>query len=164
MSVRARYLLTTLMFLAVAVAIVLAQGRAPRPGPRLEGPPVTVSRPGPLPSPPPSAAQILEWRESLALAAAQVARLHRLADGWVGESARLDAAVEAERSKFARFMDTQKGRAPLGEIERQSADLKEASAELRTARRRHSDEALAVLSESQRARLREALGADGRKS
>ena len=71
---------------------------------------------------------------------------------------------QGERSKVGQFMEAQKGRTPLGEIERQSADLREASAELRQARHRHSDEALAVLTEGQRARLREAHGAEGARS
>lgn len=156
MSLRLRYLSTTLAVLAAGGAIVLIQARDPRPAslPRVR-PASTAPAVRPA-APLVSARQILDRAAELSLTAEQRARLEALDREWRQESASLEAEVQAARAAVSRFMEAeaQAGRrTSLPEIERRSAEFRELSAMWRERRRLHGDAAGAMLTAAQRGTL-----------
>lgn len=151
MNLHLRSLSATLTIAAVAVAYVLAQGTPQRAAPRIER---TVSRPM-VPPGMPSAREILDRRADLALTGDQAARLEELDREWAKGSAALETAIAAAQADFSRFMESQGATrgATVQEIQRQSEDFQELSAELRRRRLSHADAALALLTEIQRRTL-----------
>ncbi len=150
MTLRVRHLPATLVVTALAVAYIVAQGAWQRPAPRLERPAQT-ERPRALPSQPPSARDILARRGELALSGTQVARLEALDREWQQASTALGTTIEAARAGFSRFMAERTVRsASVQEIQRQSEEFRELSAELRQRRLDHAQAAAALLTETQR--------------
>jgi hypothetical protein len=153
MSVPHRYLITSLVLLAVAFGYALTQGRVERPA--LPRPAGVASSPRVPPPPLPSARKLLDRRASLALSNEQTRRLEALAREWSSESAGLEAELQAATAEFSRFMsEAQGGRgASLQEIQRRSADVGELSAGLRERRRLHGEAAAGLLTDRQRMTL-----------
>jgi hypothetical protein len=153
MSLRARYLSTTLMLVAVGIGYAMSQGWGERPAPRLQPGPSAIVRP--MPPPPPSARELLEGGMALSLTEGQAARLRDLDQQWRRESAELEQAVQAAGDDFARFMrDAQAaGRMGIQEIQQRAAELSGLSASLRERRRLHGEAVAAVLTGAQRQRL-----------
>jgi hypothetical protein len=153
MSLRARYLSTTLMLVAVGIGYAMSQGWGERPAPRLQPGPSAIVRP--MPPPPPSARELLEGGVALSLTEGQAARLRDLDQQWRRESAELEQAVQAAGDDFARFMrDAQAaGRMGIQEIQQRAAELSGLSASLRERRRLHGEAVAAVLTGAQRQRL-----------
>ncbi len=152
MSARGRYLTTSLVLLAVAFGYALTQSRGERPAlPR----PAGVAAAPRVPPPLPSARDILDRRASLALGQEQTRRLEALAREWSGESARLEADLQAATAEFSRFMSEAQGRrgTSFQEIQRRSADVSELSTRLREQRRLHGQAAAGLLTDRQRQRL-----------
>ena len=154
MSLRARYLSTTLMLVAVGIGYALSQGWGERPAPRLQPRPSAIVRPMP-PPPPPSARELLGRGAALSLTEGQAARLRDLDQQWSRESAELEQAVQAAGDDFARFMrDAQAARRmSIQEIQQRTAEFSGLSASLRERRRLHGEAAAAVLARAQRQRL-----------
>ena len=153
MTLRLRHMPATLAVTAIAVAYIITQGVGQRPTPRLERPAQT-ERPRALPSQPPSARDVLDRRADLALSVGQVAKLQELAREWQKASAALGTTIEAARVDFSRFMEERRARsASVQEIQRQSEEFRELSAELRQRRLDHAQAAAALLTETQRQKL-----------
>ncbi len=155
MSLRVRYLATTLVLLAIALGFGLSQWKA-RPGP----PRLTVhvtARPA-LPVPSPIASEILGHSAALGLSPRQAERLRELDRQWQADYGTLQAAIQAASAGFERFVaDARKGGgASLQTLQQHSGELQELSATLRERRAEFSRHAVAVLTEAQRAILRPA--------
>ncbi len=152
MSMRTRYLATTLALLAIGLGFGLSQWHAvpaaPRPPARSAPPPKLVL--------PPTAREILDRGAVLKLAPRQTARLEELDRDWIAQSGALQAAIKDASSKLDRFMAQAKsgGGASMQEVQRQSADLRALSAELRERRIAHSARAVEILTGAQRQTLR----------
>lgn len=161
MSVRGRYLTTSLVLLTVAFGYALTQSRGERPA--LPRPAGVAAAPRVPPPPLPSAREILDRRAALALGEEQTRRLEALAGDWSSESARLDASLQAATAEFARFMsEAQAGRgASFQEIQRRSADVSQLGALARERRRRHGEAAVGLLADRQRATLAQGPGPAG---
>lgn len=151
MSPRVRYLSTTLALLAAAAGYTLSQGwverQSPRPVVREAG-----ARPVPPPAPAPSAREILDRGQAVGLSREQAARLRALDAEWVRQSSDLQAAIDDEERQFSTFVKEAQGSrgASFQEIQRRSANLRDLSATLREARRRHGLASAEVLTEQQR--------------
>lgn len=157
MTVRTRYLVTTLALLAVAGGYAVTQGRqhaAPVRAPRTE----SASRP-PAPRPAPTAREILDRREELKLTDAQRVRLEALDREWSRESSSLQSAVDAASQEFSRFMEGagQSGRVSLGELQQRSDDVRQLGASLRNRRQLHADAAARTLTDEQRRELHDRM-------
>ncbi|MBI4536664.1 MAG: hypothetical protein HY712_01755 [candidate division NC10 bacterium] len=150
MILRVRYLGTTLALLAIGLGFGLSQWRA-RPAP----PPAPVRADTPPLAPAPTAREIVDRAEALALTREQVSRLMALDRRWRAESEGLRAAVQEAGEEFQRFMAEAQahGGASLTEIQRRGGDLRLLSAELRERRRLHGEEAAWLLSPEQEQRL-----------
>jgi hypothetical protein len=149
-NVRTRFLTTAIAMLAAgAVWFATVDRAAPRAAPRTAK--TAASARGSLGSPP-TAVAILAT-EGLALTSGQRAALESRAARWAHEGGRLEADVEVVTKAFEGFMrDAQdKGRTTLAEVRTRSEAFQSISAELRERRQRHSDDALSVLDERQRA-------------
>jgi hypothetical protein len=161
MSVRTRYLATTLALLAIGLGFGLSQWWAqPAPPPPVRA----VLPPGPPPMPPATAADVLERAAELQLSSEQAARLQTLAREWQAETRQLEAAIRNASAEFEQFVaDARKGGgASMQELQRRSGDLQSLSAELRERRRAHSQRAAGTLTDAQRAKLRnESLDSPG---
>jgi phytoene dehydrogenase-like protein len=155
MTLRTRYLSTTLVLVAVGLGYAVTQGRAVRSSPSLPARPQAASQRGFSAPPPPTAREILGRGAVLSLTADQKTRLEALDRGWREESAPLEAALQEAEREFTRFMEDTRasGRTTVEEIQRRSADVRELSAARRERRRIHSEVAAQVLTESQRRRL-----------
>ncbi len=153
MNVRRRYLTTSLVLLAIAFGFALTQGRVERPA--LPGPAGDAASPRVPPPPPPSARELLDRRASLGLGDEQTRRLEALAHAWSGESARLEAGLQAAMAEFSRFMSEAQGSrgTSLQEIQGRSAQASELSSILREQRRQHGEAAAGLLTDRQRQRL-----------
>ena len=153
MSVRLRYLATSLILLAVAFGYALTQGRAERPAP--PRPPGATAPLRVPPTPPPLARDLLDRRASLGLGDEQTKRLETLARAWSSESARLEAELQTVTAEFSRFMsEAQRNRGTsLQEIQTRSAHISELSSILREQRRLHGEAAAGLLTERQRQRV-----------
>jgi hypothetical protein len=153
MSLRLRYLATSLILLAVAFGYALTQGRAERPAPpRPTGATASLRVP---PTPLPLARELLNRRAALALDDGQTKRLETLARAWSNESARLEAELQTVTAEFSRFMSEAQGSGgtSLHEIQNRSAHISELSSILREHRRLHGEAAAGLLTERQRQRF-----------
>jgi len=155
MSMRVRYLITTLGLLAVASGIVFVQAWPQRVSslPRIRA---AGTSPRSMPAAPPvSARQLLDQGSRAGLTSAQRARLDTLDREWQRVRESVEAAIRTETAVFAEFMSQARATpgTSLGELERRSTPLRELSATLREGRRRQGMAAEAVLTESQRQRL-----------
>lgn len=152
MSPRLRYLSTTLTLVVVGLGYALVQGWPARSTPHLEKSAAAAQPPA---SPLPTARQMLDREAELSLTPDQKGRLLALDAKWRQESAPLLAALEAAEQEFSRFMNASHagGKVSLQEIQPQSADYRELSAELRELRRRQAGETAEVLTQSQQRTL-----------
>jgi hypothetical protein len=153
MSVRLRYLATSLILLGVAFGYAMTQGRAERPAPpRPAGAAASLRV---LPAPLLLARELLNRRASLALGDGQTKRLETLARAWSSESARLEAELQTVTAEFSRFMSEVQGSrgTSLQEIQTRSAHISELSSILREQRRLHGEAAAGLLTERQRQRF-----------
>ncbi len=153
MSVRLRYLATSLVLLAVAFGFVLTQGRAERPAPPRRAGVAALPR---VPRPPlPSARELLDRRAVLNLDDEQTRRLEALARAWSSDSAPLEAELQAATAEFSRFMSAAQGSrgTSLQEIQARSAHVSELGSVLREERRLHGEAAAGLLTDRQRQRL-----------
>lgn len=165
MSLRVRYLSTTVALVALAAAYVFWQGRLERPTPRLPTASAPVIRPAsPVPVPlPPTAREILDRAVALDLSDHQGIRLRALDRLWTSEASGLEAAIRGPEAEFSTFMIAarESGGASMQEIQSRSAELRRLSALLRERRQQHSDLAVGLLADWQRQRLAKAGVATG---
>ena len=155
MSLRTRYLSTTLALLAIGLGFGVSQWQ-PRSSP-LRPAVHATARPA-LPAPPPTASEILARSVALDLSPRQAERLRELDRQWQAEYADLQEANRAASAEFERFVtDARKGGgASLQALQQQSGELRQLSVALRERRAEHSRRAVGVLTETQRATLRSA--------
>jgi hypothetical protein len=155
MSLRARYLVTTLALVAIGLAFGLSQ-RTERPGP--PRPAVHATAWPALPAPPPTAREILDGSDALDLSPQQTERLRELDRQWQAEYRGLQEAIRTASAEFERFVADarQGGGASLQALQQRSSDLRHLSMILRERRAEHSRRAAGVLTEAQRATLRPA--------
>ncbi len=155
MSVRTRYLATTLALVAIVLGFGLSQWNG-RPGPPRPAAHATA-RPV-LPVLSPTATEILGQSAALGLSPRQAERLRELDRQWQAGYGTLQAAIQAASAEFERFVtDARKGGgASFQTLQQHSGELRELSARLREHRAEHSRRAVAVLTEAQRATLRPA--------
>lgn len=152
MSPRAHTLLIGILLALMAGAWSVWQGRMERPGPRIERSPPSAAIPRLAPAP--AAAGLLAQGAALGLTPEQRIRLDQLDRAWREERAALGAEVERARERFERFTRERGARSVrLDEIDRESAEYREASAHLRARRHEHAAQAARVLTPAQRARL-----------
>ena len=153
MSLRTRYLSTTLALLAIGLGFGVSQWQ-PRSSP-LRPAVHATARPA---LPPLPASEILARSDGLRLSSHQKDRLHELARQWQTESGELQEAIRAASAEFERFVaDARKGGgASLQALQQQSGELRQLSVTLRERRAEHSRRAVGVLTEAQRATLRSA--------
>jgi hypothetical protein len=160
MSLRTRYLVTTLALLAIGLGFGLSQGRTrpapPRPPARAAHTPARLVLP-------PTAEEILGRAEALQLGPEQATRLRALDREWRTETGQLEAAIQAASAEFEQFTaEAQKGGgASMPELQRRSADLRALSAELRERRAAHSLRAVEALTDTQRELLQREHGPGG---
>jgi hypothetical protein len=153
MSVRTRYLATTLVLVAIGFGFGLSQWRD---RPALPRPPARSAEVPSRPALPPTAPEVLERAAELRLDGEQLRRLRLLAREWTADAARLQAALQEAQAEFEQFAASAKGGggASLPEIQRRSSELQGLGLELRQRRTAHSGRTLGVLTDAQRARLR----------
>lgn len=163
MSVRRRYVMTTLALLALGLSYAATRGGGDRPGAVPRPPARATALAPPAELAPLTAEEILARSGPLSLTRAQRRRLETLASEWRAGSAKLEADLDAAVSEFSRFMDEARaGRgASLAEIQRRSADVRDLGATLRAQRAVHAEAAARVLTDSQRTRLGRTLDASG---
>ena len=151
MSPGIRFMTSAIALLAVAVGYVLVQGRAERPGPRLPRP--EISQAAPPPRPAITAHAILA--SGIPLGRQQRAALERMAVERDRESAVSEAALVSAGREFEQFMAEAQAssRTTLADIQRGSQTVRELTIEVGERRRRHAEEALSVLDDTQRAEL-----------
>ena len=153
MSVPNRYLVTTLALLVVGRGLGLTRWQ-PRPSPPR---PAVNAAPRPaLPAPPPTAGEILERSGALGLSPRQAERLRELARQWQAEYEGLQEAIRTASAEFGQFVAEarQGGGASLQVLQQQSSALRQLSVTLRERRAEHSQRAVGVLTQAQRAKLR----------
>src|SRR5512143_3805330 len=97
MSVRTRYVATTLALLALGLGFGVSQWQ-PRPGP--PRPAVHATARPALPAPPPTAGEILARSDALGLNPQQTERLRELDRQWQAEYADLQEANRAASAEF----------------------------------------------------------------
>ena len=153
MSVRTRYLATTLALLAMGLGFGLSPWR-PRPSPLR--PAVHATARPPLPALPPNAREILDGSDALSLSPRQTERLRELDRQWQAEIGQLYEAIRTASAEFERFVAEARrgGGASVPELQRRSVDLLSLSAELRERRAAHSRKAVETLTDAQRDALR----------
>ena len=154
MSLRNRYLVTTLALLAIGLGFGLSQWRA-RPS-ALPKPPARDARVAARPAHPLTAGEVLSRAEALQLRPEQAARLRTLDRAWRADVESLEAALRAASAEFEQFVAAARkgGGASVPELQRRSADLQALSAELRERRAAHSRQAVETLTDAQRDVLR----------
>jgi len=152
-SVRTRYLATTLALLAIGLGFGLSQWR-PRPSPLR--PAVHATARPPLPALPPTAREILDGSAALSLSPRQTERLRELDRQWQAEYRQLHEAIRTASAEFEQFVGDarQGGGASLQALQQRSSELQHLSGTLRERRAEHSRRAAGVLTEAQRATLR----------
>ena len=136
------------LIMSVLATVYLAWQQPPaRPGP--PRPPKAASVPAPAPCY--TARDLLAT--SLALQSPQVRRLEALAKTWDEERKPLERSLAMAQGEFEEFMaDATRGnRVRLHDVQAQSVELRQRSAELRERRAAHEVAALAVLTPEQRA-------------
>ena len=153
MSLRTRYLATTLLLLAIGLGFGLSEWQA-RPSP--PRPPARDASIPARPALPPTAEEILGRAEALRLRPEQAARLRKLDREWRAETGHLEVALQAASAEFDQFAGEARrgGGASVQELTRRSADLRALSAELRERRSAHSLQAVETLTDAQRELLR----------
>jgi hypothetical protein len=153
MSVRNRYLATTLAVLAIGLGLGLSQWR-PRPAP--PRPAVHADARPARPAAPLTAGEILGRSDTLHLSPQQAGRLQELDRQWQTESGQLHEAIRMASAEFERFVTEARsgGGASVPELQRRSADLQALGAELRERRAAHSRQAVETLTDAQRDALR----------
>ncbi|HSB78379.1 MAG TPA: Spy/CpxP family protein refolding chaperone [Candidatus Methylomirabilis sp.] len=153
MSIRVRYLLTTIALVAIGLGYVLVQQWPRHSALRLPARAEASSHPVPRPSLP-TAREILEHGVDLALTPDQRGRLTALDRQWKQESAGVQAVAEAAGRDLSQFLQEQgSGKVSLQEIQRRSADYRGLSQELRELRQRHAEATRQVLTDPQRQTL-----------
>ncbi len=154
MSVRMRYLTTTLVLVSIGLGYALMQEYPRRSRLRLPSYPEAASRPRPL-TPPLIAREILERSADLSLTASQRDRLVEMDAKWQQEWPPLEARLKGAEVEFSRFMDEaqKRGRVSLQEIQRRSEELRRLGAAWREVQERQAETARQVLTESQRKQL-----------
>jgi hypothetical protein len=147
----ARALTTTLVLAVIGIVWVAAIDPPAAPRARRVGSPVTVARP----AAPVSAHAMLRSADTLGLTATQRARLASLAAGWDRDVAPLQGELAEATEEFSRFArEAQRaGRATLADVRARTEHVQTLSAQVRERRARHAGEALALLTDSQRARV-----------
>src|SRR5262245_7407639 len=155
MNPHVRALAAALALGIVAVAYFVYQARMDRPGPPRPAPSPSAASTAALPPASPTAAEILDQRVTLDLRRDQVVQLKALDRLWTREASRLTAMIQEAEREFSEFTrEAQRARkATLPEIQQQSAEFRQLSAELREQRHHHSDAALRLLHGWQRQRL-----------
>ncbi len=155
MSLRIRYLVTTLLLLAIGLGYTLVRERVSHPSLRLPARAEAISRPRPPLAPPPTAREVLEQATDLSLTAEQRRRLEELDAEWQQESTPLETQLKGAEAEFSRFMGDaqQDGKVGLQEIQRHSEDVRRLGAALREARVRQAEAARQILTEFQRKQL-----------
>jgi hypothetical protein len=150
MSVRLRYLATTLALLATVTGYLYIQRLPSQRSPRLETRPVSTGRLSP-PRALPTARAILDTSATFALTKAQQMSLETLDQRWRSEVDELETTVRQEQEAFSRFMQEAQahGKTNVSEIQSRSANLRELSATLREQRQRHAEAAVGVLTKAQ---------------
>lgn len=153
MSLRTRYLSTTLALLVIGLGFGVSQWQ-PRSSP-LRPVVHATARPA-LPAPPPTAGEILARSDALGLSLQQTERLRELDRQWQAEDEQLQEAIRVASTEFERFVaDARKGGgASLQTLQQRSSELRHLSVTLRERRAEHSRGAAGVLTEAQRAELR----------
>jgi hypothetical protein len=153
MSLRARYLVTTLALVAIGLGYVLVQQWPRHPVLRLPARAEASSHPAPRPVLP-TAREILEHGADLALTPDQQGRLAALDRQWKQESAGVQAVADAAGRDFSKFLQEQgSGKVSLQEIQRRSADYRALSQELRELRQQYAEAAANILTNSQQRTL-----------
>jgi len=152
-SVRTRYLVTTLALLAVGLGLGLSQ-RQPRPSP--PRPTVHADAQPARPAAPLTAGEIRDRSDALGLSPQQAGRLRELDRQWQAEYGRLHEAIRTASAEFAQFVAAarQGGGASLQALQQRSSELQHLSVTLRERRAEHNRRAAGVLTEAQRAKLR----------
>lgn len=155
MSLRVRYLVTTLALVAIGLGYVLVQQWPRHPALRLPARAEASARPASPPAALPTAREILDRASELALTPEQRARLAGLDRRWRDEILGLEAAVRVAEQEFREFVrETQQaGKTSLQEIQRRSEDYRNLSAELRERSRLHAEAAARILTDSQQRTL-----------
>ena len=153
MSVRTRYLATTLALLAIGLGFGLSQWQA-RPAPP-RPPARNASVPAP-PAAPLTAGEILDRSDALGLSPQQTGGLRGLDRQWQAESGQLHEAIRIASAEFDQFVGhaRQGGGASLQALQQRSSELQRLSVTLRERRAEHGRRAAGVLTEAQRATLR----------
>ena len=113
--------------------------------------------------PPATARSVLLRADALELDAGQRARLSALASAWDGDVAPHVTALTQASEDFGQFADRvqRAGRARLDDLSHRMQDVQALSASLRERRRGHEADALAVLTDLQRARMTAAPHREG---
>lgn len=157
MNAVVRHLSTSVAVALVATTYFVLQPRTERPGPPRPSPALSAPRP-PLPPAPPTAREILDRGMALDLWGDQRVRLETLDRRWRSEIGGLEAEIREAEREFAGFAKEARGArgATAREIQRRGAEFSELSAELRERREQHSEAALRILADWQRARLAQA--------
>ncbi len=155
MSPRIRYLVTTLLLVAIGLGYALVRERMSHPSLRLPARAEAVSRPRPPLPPSPTAGEVLERAADLSLTAEQRRRLLGLDAEWQQESTPLEARLRGAEAEFSRFMGEaqQNGKVSLQEIQRHSEDVRRLGAAWREAQERQAEAVKHVLTESQQKQL-----------
>lgn len=153
MSNRVRYLVTTLALLAIGLGYGLVQQWTRHPALRLPARAEASGHPAPYVAPP-TAWEILGHEGELALTPDQRGRLSVLDRQWKQEAAGVQAVAEAAGRDLSQFLQAQgSGKLSLQELQRRSAGYRGISQELRELRRRHTEAAANILTESQQRTL-----------
>ncbi len=155
MSVRTRYLATTLAVLAIGLGVGLSRWNE-RPGP--PRPAVHAATRPALPAPPPTAGEMLDRSDALGLSTQQTERLRELDRQWQAEYRALQAVIRTASAEFEQFVADarQGGGASLQTLQQRSSDLRHLSMTLHERRAEHGRRAAGVVTEAQRATLRPA--------
>ena len=153
MSMRTRYLSTTLALLAIGLGFGLSQW-SPRPSPLR--PAVHATARAALPAPPSTASELLARSDRLGLSPRQTEGLRELDRQWQAETGELQEAIRVASAEFERFVADarQGGGASLQTLQQRSSELRHLSMILRERRAEHGVRAAGVLTEAQRATLR----------
>ncbi len=155
MSLRIRYLVTTLALVGIGLGYAVLQEWPRHRAPRLPERAEASAHPRSLPALSPMAREILDRAADLALTGVQRGRREALDRTWHAESAGLRTELQAAEEEFSRFMGDAKAtrKMSLQEIQGRSEDVRRLGAVLREDRQRHSKAAIQILTSTQRERL-----------
>ncbi len=145
-----RYLAATLALTAIAIGYVLVEGVPVRPGPPRPAAHAPITRPKPLLT----ARLALDRANVLSLTAEQRQKLEALEREWRQTSKGPQAAAAAAAEQFSDFLQQQgTNKTNVQEIQRESAEYRERSEELRVLRTHHAEAVAQVLTDAQRQQL-----------